>query len=144
MEIGEFSATLPVAPLVNTGTMSFTSVRPSVTFALTGTLPATVVSATFTVTAYDCCASKSSTTPGFRYSPVPLTRKLPASAPASVIELVPNRSSVITMSATLIGAAVLVFSAIKDVTFASATPVGAWLPTGPRMSTVTPVGCASE
>ena len=100
MEIGAFSATLPLAPLVNTGIQSFTSVRASVKSVLTGTLPATVVSATFTVTAYVCFASKSSTTPAFRYRPGPPTRKLPASAPVSVIVFVPSGSSAITMSAT--------------------------------------------
>ena len=58
---------------------------------------------------------------------MPSTSKLAASAPESVITFVPSASSVTTMSATLIRAAVFVISGRLAVAFMSATAVGASL-----------------
>ena len=63
--------------------------------------------------------------PALRKSSVPTTSKLAASEPERLMGLEPRMSSAMTMSATLMRLAVLVFSARERVVLARLSPVGA-------------------
>ena len=70
-------------------------------------------------------ASKSRTMPALRNRAVPTTSKLAASVPERLMGLEPRLSSAMTMSATLVRLAVLVFSARDGMVLARLSAVGA-------------------
>ena len=109
---------------------SLTSLTARVNVAESGVLSGREGSLTETLTAKADLVSKSRVVPALRKSSVPITSKLAASAPARVITLLPRASSLMTMSATLMRLAVLVFSAREAMVLVSASAVGGLLTKG--------------